>query len=82
MISIPLGTQTVAAEERIYYGIHVVSVILGSFLSIVSVLAYFEFKTQRLMLITFAFIAITSAEATLLVNFVLPFFGTAYGIHG
>jgi hypothetical protein len=82
MVSIPLGTQNVPEEQRIYYGIHVVSLILGSFLSIISVLAYFEFNTQRLMLVSFAFIAITLAEVTSIVNFVLPFFDAAYGVHG
>lgn len=82
LISLPLGIQTVPVEERTYYGIHVVSVILGSFLSLVSILAYFEFRTQRLLLVTFAFIAITVAEATSIVNFVTPFFESTYGIHG
>lgn len=82
LISIPLGTQTVSDEERIYYGIHVISVILGSFLSIISTLAYFEFKTQRLMLVTLAFTTITIAEVTSIINLVIPFFDTVYGIHG
>lgn len=81
LISIPLGFQTVTQEEGIHYAIHVISVILGSFLSLVSVLAYFEFKTQRLMLVSFAFIAITFAEGASLVNSVFPFFEPSYGIH-
>jgi len=82
LISIPLGSQTVTSEERVYYGIHVVSVILGLFLSIISALAYYEFKTQRLLLVTLAFLTVTLAEATSIVNFVVPFFDTPYGIHG
>jgi len=82
LISIPLGSQIVTAEERAYYGIHLVSVILGSFLSIISALAYYDFKTQRLMLVTLAFLTITLAEAASIGNLVVPFFDTAYGIHG
>lgn len=63
----------------VYVGIHIVSTVLGSFLSVVSFLTYSEFRTKRLLLVTFAFFAISTAEAVSLINYVLPFTALSTG---
>lgn len=82
LATIPLGIQKIDSETQVYYSIHVVSVILGGFLVAVSSLSYSEFRSNRLLLVTLAFLAITIAEAVSLLNMVVPLFDNMYGIHG
>jgi len=81
VISIPLGFDRIDYSERGYYAIHVVSVIFGLFLSVVGIMTYLDFRNIRLMMIFLAFIAITIAESTSLINLIHPFFEITYGIH-
>lgn len=81
VISVPIGFEKVDFAERGYYALHVISVIFGLFLSIVGIMAYLEFKNTRLLMVFAAFLAITVAESTLLVNLVIPMFEITYGIH-
>lgn len=60
---------------------HLVSLILGLFLSIVSGLTFFEFRTKRLFLIMCAFSAIVIAEGVSLLNFIIPIMPMDYNIH-
>lgn len=80
-ISTPLGFDRINLEEREYYAIHVASVIFGLFLSIVGFISYLEFRNIRLLMIFSAFLAITVAESTSLVNLLNPFFEITYGMH-
>ena len=81
LLTIPLGIQKIDQDTQIFYSMHVVSVILGGFLVVVSSLSFLEFKSNRLFLITLAFLAITMAEGISLVNMVIPLFENMYGIH-
>lgn len=82
LISVPIGFEKIDSSERGYYAIHVVSLIFGSFLSILGFLTYREFKSTRLLMVFCAFVAITIAESTSWVNLFYPFFENTYGIHG
>ena len=57
----------------LHVSIHLASIILGSFLSIVGAISYLEFKTSRLFLMMCAFCAITVAEIASAVNIVFLF---------
>jgi uncharacterized membrane protein len=57
----------------VHTSIHLAGIILGSFLSFVAALTYFEYKTPRLLLIFFAFSAITVAEVVSAVNMIVLF---------
>ncbi|KAF6248016.1 hypothetical protein C6990_00815 [Nitrosopumilus sp. b3] len=81
-ISVPIGFEKIDLSERGYYAIHVVSLIFGSFLSVLGFLTYREFKSTRLLMVFCAFVAITIAESTSWVNLFYPFFENSYGIHG
>ena len=82
LISIPIGFEGIDSTERGYYAIHVVSLIFGLFLSVLGLLTYLEYKTTRLLMVFCAFVAITIAESTSLINLLYPFFENSYGIHG
>ena len=56
----------------LYFAVHLVSVILGLFLSIVGALTFLEFRTMRLLLVFCAFSAVTVAELVSLVSFAVP----------
>lgn len=81
LATIPLGIQQIDSDTQIYYSIHVVSVILGGFLVAVSFMSFSEFRSNRLLLVTLAFLAITIAEIISLVNMVVSLFDNVYGIH-
>ena len=82
LISIPMGLEIVDPSEGGYYAIHVISMIFGLFLSVLGLITYLEFRNMRLLMVFFAFVAITISEATSWVNLVHPFFENSYGIHG
>ena len=82
LISIPMGLEIIDPFEGGYYAIHVVSMIFGLFLSVLGFITYREFRNMRLLMVFFAFVAITISEATSWVNLIYPFFENSYGIHG
>ena len=82
LISIPIGFDSIDTVERGYFAIHVVSLIFGMFLSVLGFLTYKEFKNTRLLMVFCAFVAITIAEGSSLINLVYPFFETSYDLHG
>ena len=82
VVSIPLGFDKVDSSERSYYALHVVNVIFGSFLSLVGIITYLEFRNTRLLMIFSAFLAITISESVSMINLIYPIFESMYGIHG
>jgi hypothetical protein len=82
LISVPLGFENIDSSERGYYAIHIASLIFGIFLSVLGFLTFLEYRNTRLLMIFCAFVAITIAESTSLVNLFYPFFENTYGIHG
>ncbi|KFM21101.1 hypothetical protein AAA799B03_01377 [Marine Group I thaumarchaeote SCGC AAA799-B03] len=81
VISVPLGFERIDFEVRGYYAIHIVSVIFGLVLSIIGIITYFEFRKTRLLMVFAAFLTITIAESTSLVNLINPIFDIVYGTH-
>ena len=82
LISVSIGFDSIDPSERVYYAIHVVSLIFGVFLSVLGFLTYREFKNTRLLMVFGAFVAITVAESTSWLNLVYPLFESTYGLHG
>jgi len=82
LISVPIGFEEIDSSERGYYAIHVASLIFGLFLSILGFLTYLEFRNTRLLMMFSAFVAITIAESTSLINLFYPFFEDTIGMHG
>lgn len=82
LISVPLGFENIDSSERGYYAIHIASLIFGLFLSALGFLTFLEYRNTRLLMIFCAFVAITIAESTSLVNLFYPFFENTYGVHG
>lgn len=82
LVSVPIGFEEIDSSERGYYAIHIASLIFGLFLSILGFLTYLEFRNARLLMIFCAFVAITIAESTSLINLFYPFFENTIGMHG
>lgn len=77
VITIPLSISHFIEGHGIHIGIHITSIVLGSFLSVVSAMTYLEYKTGRLFFVMGAFAAITVAEIVSTANFLL-FFQESY----
>lgn len=71
IIIIPITSENFTDENKIHISIHISSVLLGMFLSIVAFLTYLEFKTTRLFLVMCAFFTITSLEIFAIGSFAL-----------
>jgi len=71
IILIPITSENFTDKNTIHISIHISSVLLGMFLSIVAFLSYLEFKTTRLFLVMCAFLSITSLEVFAIGSFVL-----------
>ena len=70
-ILIPITSENFNDENKIQVSIHISSVLLGMFLSIVAILTYYEFRTTRLFSVMCAFITITSVKIFSIISFVL-----------
>jgi hypothetical protein len=81
LVVTPFMIERSSIEQQLYLVLHIASVILGSFLSIVSILTYLDFRVQRLAMISVAFSAITVAELAPLVSYMIPFTDISYGTH-
>ncbi|MCA9812672.1 MAG: hypothetical protein KC483_07400 [Nitrosarchaeum sp.] len=71
--SVPLFMPHFLHGHGFHTGIHIAGIILGSFLSIVGAITYLEYKTTRLLLVLFAFLAVTTAEVLAALNMVFLF---------
>ena len=71
--SVPLFMPHFLHGHGFHTGIHIAGIILGSFLSVVGAISYLEYKTTRLLLVFFAFMAITTAEILSALNMVFLF---------
>lgn len=76
-ITIPLSIPHFIEGHGIHIGIHIASIVLGSFLSVVGAMTYLEYRTSRLLFVMGAFTAITTAEIVSTANFLL-FFQESY----
>jgi len=80
--SLPFAIPHILGGHGLYYGIHVASISLGSFLSLIGSITYKEFKTTRLFLVMCAFLAVTAAEAFSFINMVFPLVQSNIGMDG
>lgn len=71
IISLPFVLSHILVGHGSYFLIHIASIALGSFLSLIGIYTYLEFRTMRLFLIMCAFIAITIAESYSLLGMIL-----------
>ena len=74
--SIPIFYPHFMHGHGLHMGIHTASIILGSFLSVVATITFFEYRTTRLFLMMCAFLAITSAELVFALNTVFVFWAS------
>ncbi len=74
--SIPAFLPHFMHGHGLHMGIHVASIILGSFLSVVGAIAYLRYRTTRLLLMMCAFFAVTSAEILFALNTVFVFWAS------
>ena len=72
-VSVPLFLPHIEHGHGIHTLIHVSGIILGTFLSVVGVITYLEYKTPRLLLVFLAFLAITIGEVLSAANMLLVF---------
>lgn len=70
IVLIPMTSENFTDENKIHVSIHISSIILGLFLSIVAFVTFFEFRTSRLLLVMCAFITITSVELFAIFSFI------------
>jgi hypothetical protein len=80
--SLPFAFPHIMVGHGIYYMIHVASISLGAFLSLVGFITYKEFRTTRLLLVMCAFLAVTVAESFSFVNMVFPITPSPIGFEG
>ena len=71
--TMPLFLPHFLHGHGIHTGIHIAGIILGSFLSVVGGITYLEYRTTRLLLVFFAFLAVTAAEIISALNMVFLF---------
>ena len=71
IISLPFILSHILVGHGSYFLIHIASIALGSFLSLIGIYTYLEFRTTRLFLVMCAFVAITIAESYSLVGMIL-----------
>jgi len=71
IISLPFVLSHILVGHGSYFLIHIGSIALGSFLSLIGIYTYLEFKTTRLFLVMCAFVAITMAECYSIVGMIL-----------
>lgn len=79
-VSIPLFLPHFEHGHGVHTTIHISGIVLGSFLSVVGAITYLEYKTPRLLLVFFAFFAITVAEVLSIANMLLVFWPSYSGI--
>lgn len=70
VVGIPALLPHFLHGHGIHTAIHLVGIIIGSFLTFVSGVTYLEYKTTRLFLIFLAFFSVTSAEILSAANMV------------
>lgn len=80
--SLPFAFPHILVGHGIYYMIHVASISLGAFLSLIGFFTYKEFRTARLFLVMCAFLAVTVAESFSFVNMIIPITPSPIGFEG
>lgn len=78
--SLPFAFPHVLAGHGVYFVIHVASISIGAFLSLVGFFTYREFHTTKLFMVTCAFLAITVGETfSFINNMIMPLIPSSFG---
>jgi len=78
--SLPFAYPHVFTGHGVYFAIHVASISLGTFLSLVGFFTYREFQTTKLFLVMCAFLAVTVGETfSFINNMVIPLVPSSFG---
>lgn len=80
--TLPFAIPHIIVGHGLHAAIHIISMALGTFLSVVGLFTYKSFKTTRLFLMMCAFYAVTAAETFSYLNMVFPFVPTNFGLDG
>lgn len=81
MSSLPFAFPHILVGHGIYFAIHVASISLGAFLSLVGFFTYREFQTTKLFLVMCAFLAITVGETfSFINNMIIPLIPSSFGL--
>jgi len=80
--TIPFAIPHILVGHGLHAVIHITSIALGTFLSVIGLFAYKTFKTTRLFLMMCAFYAVTAAEAFSFLNLIFPFVPSNVGLDG
>lgn len=79
--SLPFAFPHVLVGHGVYFVIHVASISIGAFLSLVGFFTYREFHTTKLFLVMCAFLAITVGETfSFINNMIIPFIPSSFGL--
>ncbi len=78
--SLPFAFPHILVGHGIYFAIHMASISLGAFLSLVGFFTYRDFKTPKLFLIMCAFLAITIGETFSFINMIMPLIPSSLGL--
>lgn len=78
--SLPFAYPHVFGGHGIYFAIHVASISLGTFLTLVGFFTYREFQTTKLFLVMCAFLAVTVGETfSFINNMIVPLIPSSFG---
>ena len=80
--TIPFAIPHIILGHGLHAAIHIISIALGTFLSVVGLFTYKSFKTTRLFLMMCEFYAVTAAETFSFLNLVFPFIPSNVGLDG
>lgn len=72
-VSTPFFLPHFQHGHGLHTSIHIAGIILGSFLSVIGLITYQQYKTARLLLVFFAFSTVTAAEILSASNMVFLF---------
>ena len=73
VISIPISLNSFFDGHGLHIGIHIGAIILGIFLTTVSLLTYKQFRTGRLLLVMCAFLSVVVAEIAAFSTYVFSY---------
>jgi len=72
-ISLPAFLPHIQHGHGVHVTIHLAGIVIGTFLSVVSVITFLEYKTKRLFLVFLAFFSVTVAEVLAASNMIFLF---------
>ena len=71
LISVPMSLQLFISGYGTHISIHIISIILGGFLTTIGIFTFKQFRSTRLFLVMCAFLTITIMETIVLSTLIL-----------